>query len=246
MSAELKVISFFKVCSICKVEKPRDAFVNNAGKNQLGITSDCKNCRNTIRKERRAEIRAKSVAKREAEEALLPPVTERTCLKCNEVKSLEDFAVDRSGTYGRKSRCKPCCNQAYVDPRGKRPGRFRKYFSSYLEREYGITFEQAKEALDSQLGLCANTACGQELTFDAKHGAPNRACVDHSHKTGEFRAILCYQCNTQLGRIENPSNKVLGLVSYAEKHGVKLFEQYENRLVRSVSKTKNLDTGEIN
>lgn len=32
---------------------------------------------------------------------------------------------------------------------------------------------------------------------------PNKLCIDHDHKTGKFRGLLCSKCNYNLGWYEN-------------------------------------------
>jgi hypothetical protein len=53
--------------------------------------------------------------------------------------------------------------------------------------EYGITAEEYAKILDAQGGKCY--LC-QRAT-----GARKRLSVDHDHKTGEVRGILCGPCN---------------------------------------------------
>lgn len=150
--------------------------------------------------------------------------TERICKLCEVSKPLSEYHKDKSGVLGKKSRCKKCCNDLNREkyPNAERaprdPGRYKKTFSSYLQRVYGITFEYAKAVLTSQLGLCANRGCGIEVSFEAVNGSKNRAVIDHCHKTGKFRAILCSQCNTVLGSVEKDMNKILGLMEYANKY----------------------------
>ena len=59
--------------------------------------------------------------------------------------------------------------------------------NSYLKNKYGITLEQHNNMLVAQEGKCA--VC--EILFEHR-----RINVDHDHKTGEVRGLLCYQCNT--------------------------------------------------
>jgi hypothetical protein len=61
-------------------------------------------------------------------------------------------------------------------------------------REYGISVEQYDEMFETQGGVCAR--CGnppQEI---------KKLAVDHCHKTGRVRGLLCGPCNTYLGRLE--------------------------------------------
>lgn len=64
-----------------------------------------------------------------------------------------------------------------------------------LRRNYGISEATYQEMLASQSGVCAickrppNTASGQ-------------LHVDHCHKTGAVRKLLCVKCNMALGWYE--------------------------------------------
>jgi hypothetical protein len=59
----------------------------------------------------------------------------------------------------------------------------------------GLTIEEYEERLTAQGGVCA--ICGRP---------PNpkrRFAVDHNHKTGQTRGLLCWICNLKvLGRLE--------------------------------------------
>jgi hypothetical protein len=58
----------------------------------------------------------------------------------------------------------------------------------YLQETYGITEADYQMKLDSQNYRCA--LCGKdETTFKVKLN------VDHNHKTGVVRGLLCYRCN---------------------------------------------------
>jgi len=59
----------------------------------------------------------------------------------------------------------------------------------WLKSKYGLTIEQYDIILESQNGVCK--ICG---------GAnPKRFAVDHDHKTGKIRGLLCSMCNGGLG-----------------------------------------------
>lgn len=60
-----------------------------------------------------------------------------------------------------------------------------------LQRTYGITLAQYDEMLAHQGGMCAictRTAAGMTTRFH----------VDHDHKTGLVRGLLCWWCNRKL------------------------------------------------
>lgn len=151
------------------------------------------------------------------------PIKTKACSKCGVVKPFSEFCKNKDRKIGITPSCLECRraaykNSAFEKTRKPRPGRFKKYFSSYLLHEYGITFDQAKNTLDKQNGMCANERCGVALNFEAPKASKNRAVIDHDHKTGKFRAILCHGCNANLGFLENQSERVLGLIDYLSKH----------------------------
>jgi hypothetical protein len=85
---------------------------------------------------------------------------------------------------------------------GKRKAQTKKYkdtaYKSYLKRVYKITFEEYNMLLDKQKGVCAN--CNMpETQCNKKTGKVNKLSVDHCHKTGKVRFLLCHKCNSGLG-----------------------------------------------
>ena len=65
----------------------------------------------------------------------------------------------------------------------------------YLKKNYGLTLSQYREMRDAQDGLCA--ICGKADT------SGKNLAVDHCHKTGRVRKLLCWVCNTTIGRYED-------------------------------------------
>jgi hypothetical protein len=63
-----------------------------------------------------------------------------------------------------------------------------------LRRKYGISESQYLARLEAQGHRCA--ICGWDWR-DAEE--PRRLVVDHDHRTGKVRGLLCGGCNTGLG-----------------------------------------------
>lgn len=64
---------------------------------------------------------------------------------------------------------------------------------AYLRRTYGITSRQYAQMLKVQRGRCA--ICSAKPKQRRLH-------VDHDHKTGVVRGLLCYYCNRRVvGRL---------------------------------------------
>jgi hypothetical protein len=65
---------------------------------------------------------------------------------------------------------------------------------------YGVGKEKYEEMLRKQNGTCAICESPQP-----GYGR-RRFCIDHDHKTGEKRGLLCYACNLGLGKFkDNPT-----------------------------------------
>ena len=78
-----------------------------------------------------------------------------------------------------------------------------------LKREYGITQEQFLEMLKAQDGKCA--ICKTEN--------PGRCWnIDHNHRTGKVRAILCGKCNTALGLFKENRESLIAALAYLDRY----------------------------
>jgi hypothetical protein len=85
-----------------------------------------------------------------------------------------------------------------------------------LKRSYGITLDQYNGMGDAQQWLCA--ICGCKETTKDKDGGPRQMPVDHDHKTGKVRALLCTQCNRGLGMFSDSPDKLQAALEYLRKH----------------------------
>lgn len=79
----------------------------------------------------------------------------------------------------------------------------------HLRKTYGITIEDYDRMLEEQGGRCE--ICGR---------LPKKLslAVDHNHKTGKVRGLLCMRCNRRL--VANHSWKLLqSAANYLKKYG---------------------------
>lgn len=77
-----------------------------------------------------------------------------------------------------------------------------------LKKNYGITLEDYQQMLDDSNGVCA--ICDQPFKFDNKH----EPCIDHDHKTGQVRGLLCVKCNMSLGGFDDNVAILLNAIEY--------------------------------
>jgi len=116
------------------------------------------------------------------------------CRNCLEVKDETDF-------YKKQKVCKVCHKLIYYG---------RDYRNSNLKKKYGITSEEFEQILTEQGGVCK--VCG-----GPPHGKGNRYHVDHNHKTGRIRGILCHKCNVALGMVQDSEEHLMKLIKYIQE-----------------------------
>jgi len=89
------------------------------------------------------------------------------------------------------------CEKDYQKELYKKPhvkARRAEYMRKYLRvRNSGVTEEQVQQRLVDQEYKCA--ICGEPIDIHAP--------VDHDHKTGEKRGLLCHNCNLGLGKFRD-------------------------------------------
>jgi len=68
-------------------------------------------------------------------------------------------------------------------------------------RRQGCTPEQYQALLDKQNGRCA--ICGAPDGHRSCRGKKCRLAIDHDHRTGAIRGLLCNSCNRGLGRFKD-------------------------------------------
>ncbi len=79
-----------------------------------------------------------------------------------------------------------------------------------LMMKFGVGLEWYNAKFAEQNGCCA--VCGRHQSEFAR-----RFHIDHNHKTGQLRALLCPNCNTVLGKVNEDVVILAKLADYIEK-----------------------------
>lgn len=138
-------------------------------------------------------------------------MTTKQCGKCHEHKPLQDFHKKCDTKDGLTKNCK-ACRSAW----NTTPSRIKSNRTSYLKRLYGITMERYDAMFALQNGGCA--ICHEP----PPEGKP--LYVDHDHKSGAVRALLCMNCNVVLGHAFESAAILHRCADYLTAHS----EQQEN------------------
>ena len=123
----------------------------------------------------------------------------KKCIKCGEQKPLSEFYKHQQTIDGFRGDCKPC---NVISVRDRR-----------LKRIYGFNFETFSLMVEKQNHSCA--ICFSKLDIG------KNTHVDHDHKTGKVRAILCQNCNTALGSFKDSIDILKSAVKYLKKYNTK-------------------------
>lgn len=140
----------------------------------------------------------------------------KICSTCKEPKTLGKFYPDPRGKYRpdkTTARCKKCCNHINGNLAKSRvgdPAFQRQRKATMLKREYGLLMTEYENMLELQNQRCA--IC-REL-FDGKARKP---VVDHCHKTGDVRGLLCLICNTGLGMFRDHAQNLVNAATYLDR-----------------------------
>lgn len=148
----------------------------------------------------------------------LANATERTCTKCKATKPLSEFYDRKRG--GKRSTCIPCFKgqTTFRTLTWKKRYPAESSASAYkacIMMKYGITQEEYDRRNEEQGGLCALCRNPESRTYK---GAPVRLSVDHCHKTGIVRGLLCSKCNTAIGLLNEKLELFEQAVAYLKRN----------------------------
>ena len=156
--------------------------------------------------------------------------------KCNCCKQEKELAAFASKRGKPNSRCRKCIGaymqRHYLENRNREIQKRREWYAknrkqsiacvkqNYANKKEQIKFQRifkkyklTKEAYlqmkEDQNGRCA--ACKLE-------NSSKDLAVDHCHKTGKVRGLLCDQCNTSLGLLKDSPLRIKALLDFVEKH----------------------------
>jgi len=201
-----------KICSRCGSRLPKDVlhFVRDRYKSD-GFIPMCKQC----------SLMLRLLGVRRSGKSL----TERFCKCCKiaipqKSSGMKTFCSIRCKSQHYRSN-HPEVNQRYRANREKvhstyatsDKGRYSA-FRSKLHREFHIVEEDYRGMVEQQRNCC--DICGRFFSMTERSNTP---CIDHNHKTGEVRGLLCASCNLGIGKLQDSSEVSMRAVTYLMKHG---------------------------
>lgn len=126
---------------------------------------------------------------------------QKECCSCNTL-----FTPSRSSNVF----CTKACRQRVYVKDGRAAA---SVYKNYVKKTYGLTPQEIVE-WSKQQGDCCKL-CG--IHVSAFTGKKKKLCVDHCHKTGKVRGLLCESCNSMLGMAKDNVDTLLRAVDYLKE-----------------------------
>lgn len=140
----------------------------------------------------------------------------KCCASCKNVKPISEFRLRKRENGRRTLRpyCRPCesarfiiWRRGYISKNGVRVS--LKNRENYFLKKYGLS--QADLALLNEHAGGRCQICGVNKPLH----------VDHSHHTGKVRGMLCFTCNSALGKFKDDPHLLMAAARYLRKHSSK-------------------------
>jgi len=147
----------------------------------------------------------------------------KICKTCKEEKEINHFAYSKGNKDRLRYQCKECTNtynkkywsknrETYIPQMRAAGYSFNPRRVNYqLIRNYGITLEEYEKMFADQKGKCF--ICEKPET----HPDKKRLSVDHCHKTGKVRGLLCNKHNRIIGLMSDSTDELQRCIAYLEK-----------------------------
>lgn len=146
-------------------------------------------------------------------------MTNKTCTGCGLEKAVSEFWISNKKRGYIRSTCKEC-DKAYQrlqyatsavfrekaranSVKNYKPKSFQKSRADSLKHKFGLSIAEYDAMVKAQGGKCA--LCRSSDTGRNKPDKKWKAGhwnVDHCHKTGRVRGLLCHTCNVRVGAYE--------------------------------------------
>jgi hypothetical protein len=111
-----------------------------------------------------------------------------------------------------RGECLRCYQKENKKARANTPVAKAKRRRNKIFAKYKITMAEYEAMNRKQSGKCA-------ICFDLPENQPYGVlCIDHCHKTGKVRGLLCKECNTGLGRFEDKLQILSNAIDYLKAH----------------------------
>jgi hypothetical protein len=195
-----------KICTCCKDELPgTKEYFNTAKNGYLQLTAICRVCMQC------KYLRGSDKIK-EKQRKLYSKNSEKYS-ESKKIRRLEDpekFKKQSRASYRRNRK------NALAYQKTHREQNIDKIRVRVLERKFNTTEKIIQDFMDAQRGCCG--ICKDSLVYPNSYKS---YAVDHDHRTGEVRGLLCSNCNRAIGLLMDDTKIVRSAAEYLERYNGK-------------------------
>jgi len=145
------------------------------------------------------------------------------CKACFEKKDASCFYFDLE-SKSSWNRCQTCITEnkkviikKYPKRQQTKENNYKYMIAKHMEKTYGITIDIYNSMVEKQNGKCV--ICNGNEVYKSK-GKVHNLSVDHCHKTGKIRELLCRACNQVLGIFKENIERFENAIIYLKKHNL--------------------------
>jgi ABC-type Fe3+/spermidine/putrescine transport system ATPase subunit len=105
-------------------------------------------------------------------------------------------------------------NAQIIEYEKNQPKEWRKSIGQkhHLKTRYNLTPDEYNDLAIKQDYKCA--ICNKDVKDNIRNGKSIALSVDHKHSTGKIRKLLCFNCNTGLGKFNDDSEMLIKASQY--------------------------------
>jgi hypothetical protein len=190
------------ICTFCGFKKPATSFQKRSGKRP--VQYNCRDCKRLQRDRKEEYIKEKyrqlgtlcigcGIPKQIIHDGYCTKCLKsvkglKKCIKCKDILPIY------LSFYPHKSACKNCSSKKYKGVK-----------ETFLLKTYGINLDAYNELKEAQSNKCA--ICKAEPT-------QRELAIDHDHKTGKIRGLLCLNCNVGISYFKDNPFLLQQAISY--------------------------------
>lgn len=165
----------------------------------------------------------------------------KKCTKCGKRKRLKYFYKHKTTRDGYHTQCKKCCRKISDEWAKKNWNKVlkscRKYYKNnrqkiyerkknkwkkhpikrkryqqekHLKYKFNLTLKEYKILIEKQKGKCL--ICNKKPKNKIK-----KLSIDHDHKTGKIRGLLCHNCNVIIGLAHEDIKILKNIAKYLQR-----------------------------
>ena len=152
----------------------------------------------------------------------------KICSKCRREKPLSEFHKDRTNKHGVRTSCSSCNKEYARAYRLKNPDKekIKERNRIYYRQRFRDSKEERERSWRRQgisLTYCEYEKMLQESEFRCDICNTHQddlncsLSIDHCHKTGEVRGLLCRKCNSAIGMLDDNPELLNRALNYLTK-----------------------------